>query len=220
MGSNNLAMFLQNTYVLNSNVTLQNLLIDFNGTSAGYALNNAYMGTNTAVYNCKFWDCGNTTYGTIYQNLSNSDRPQRYENNTFYNCYYGINASSVGQKFYAKNNMVLSPQAGGKCFRNVSGATGNNNLSTDDTADDFGTTTGAVINATAGNEVKSTGDTSADFLVPKPDATNAAAGGTTPAISENTAGIEGNARPSVQGKYSIGAGQVSGANLYYYMLNN
>jgi len=94
-------------------------------------------------------------------------------------------------------------------FAFIVNAVGKNNASEDATAADanWGTGSGNVTSIVAADEFESLVNTEEDFLNIKEDAPNIKDGGTTPAISDNTAGIEGNPRPQSGGDFSIGANE-------------
>lgn len=193
-----------NTGLTNRNVNLSNCLFNLNGLDVGafWAGGGFDSTVRHRVYNNKAWNKAdsvtryafvNTGYGCIYEN----------------NTYYGTTGRGFaldGDNVEAYNNASYCPVGFG--FSSGIGGlpTGRNNASSDGTADDAPTQSENHIHRSAATDFLSLDPSSINFLRPS---LGGALGqnGRAAAISGNTAGIEGNARPSSEGYSSIGAHQ-------------
>ena len=105
-------------------------------------------------------------------------------------------------------NVAVIPSGTGLGFKDIASATGRNTASTDATNTDgsWSVGSGNVSSITAANEFESLTDTNAQFLDLKQDGTSTLdTAGVAPAITENTKGSRGNARPGTDAVTSIGS---------------
>jgi len=148
------------------------------------------------LWSCLIWDCG---YDGVYKSTGGVGGDFDVENVTVRNCTNGANLEP-GNSEVVNNSAFFTNSNADINLTTAGTTTGDNNATTDATADDFNTQSNNNINLTESDQVESTTDTDADFMHPK--ATGVLTdGGKAPTISSNTTDITGT---SYGGTYPIG----------------
>ena len=151
------------------------------------------------MWNNVVWDCNirGAGAGGIAFYISTHNALSKYENNTAFNCFEGIDNTGESATY---NNFLLFSNT-----TNIANNTGSvsNNCGTDATNVGAATDNGALVKLTITHEIESTTDTDANFLKIK-IGSFLDDNGITAEISANTLGNRGNLRPGTDGNVSIG----------------
>ena len=210
VSSSNKSLIAMHTYP--GNYRVHHMFLDGGGVN-GNGINIKERGPNERqVWSCLIWDCN--FQGIRKEGGTGGD--YEIENVTIRNSGdHGVEIGS-GDGEVVNNCAVFSNTNSDIEITSAGTTTGDNNATTDDTADDFNTQNNNNINLTESDQVESTTDTDSDFMHPKSTGV-LTDGGKAPTISGNTTDITGT---SYSGTYPIGCylEQSSGgvAGTYYY----
>jgi len=165
--------------------------------------------SNAATVTFEFWNNKIWNFKSLAWFIIACDASSKLENNTL----DGASITSLHGFSLNTKAIAVTNNASINCtndYADHSAAIAKNNLSKDasSTNENWGTGTGNIPNATPEDEFASL-TIDSDYLKIKEDATNIKDGGVAPAISDNTAGIEGHPRPQLNGDVSIGCHEFS-----------
>jgi len=209
--SANKSLIAMHTYP--GNYRVHHMFLDGGGV-AGSGINIIERATNERqVWSCLIWDCD--YQGIRKENFTGGDFD--IENVTIRNSGDHGMEISRGDFGVVNNCAVFSNTNADIDIASSTNETGDNNATTDATADDFNTQNNNNINLTESDQVESTTDTDSDFMHPKSTGV-LTDGGKAPTISGNTTDITG---ASYSGTYPIGCYLEQSGNspgTYYYQI--